>query len=238
VFFFCAQISPALAPVTRTDVRVSATKPTTGVNAVLHPGGSIAGTVLGETGSGSASQPEPGICVEATPKTGDGVDAVAVTSVNGDYRLTGLAAGSYSLLFTADCLTATEALAPYSDPSLVTAVPGTTVSGIDATLQADGQITGTVTNALTDGVAGICVTALPATAGISPVVAVTAGTGSYTLGTLLPGSYTVEFSAGCGATGYQTQWWDNATSQSAATPVPVQAGSTVSSIDATLTATP
>jgi hypothetical protein len=238
VFFFCAQISPALAPVTRTDVRVSATKPSTGVNAVLHPGGSIAGTVLGETGSGSASQPEPGICVEATPKTGDGADAVAVAGVNGDYKLTGLAAGTYSLLFTADCLTATEALAPYSDPSLVTAVPGTTVSGINATLQADGEITGTVTNTQSQGLAGICVTAVPATSGISPVVAVTAGTGSYTLGTLLPGSYTVEFSAECGATGYQTQWWDNATSQAAATPVPVPAGSTVSSIDATLTATP
>jgi len=58
--------------------------------------------------------------------------------------------------------------------------------------------------------------------------------GSYTLLQLPPGRYKVKFSSGCGATGYVTQWWQDAPTRRAATVVTVSAGQTVSGISATL----
>jgi Carboxypeptidase regulatory-like domain len=231
-FSHCAGTS-ALAPVTLRGVRVVRTRPTTGIHAVLRPGGSISGTVLG--GSGDAAQ--PGVCVVATPKTGDGLAASAATGPAGTYRIRGLASGKYQILFAADCADGAAALASATDPGLVSVTPGTTRSGVGATLASDGQITGTVTNQSTAGVAGICVTAQPVAAGAAPVVAVTSGNGGYAIPALAPGSYTLEFLASCDATGYATQWWQDASSASAATKFSVAAGATVTR-DAILTATP
>ncbi|HEY2080004.1 MAG TPA: carboxypeptidase-like regulatory domain-containing protein, partial [Streptosporangiaceae bacterium] len=111
---------------------------------------------------------------------------------------------------------------------------GATTPSIDATLQPDGQITGTVSGPAASPLAGICVTAVPQASGSLPVVAVTRASGGYTLADLLPGDYKVRFSPGCGATGYATQWYDDAPSHSAATPIPVGAGQTQSAINATL----
>ncbi len=234
-FFDCNQLSPALAPVARDFVVVSATKPTTGINAVLRPGGSIAGTVSGAAPGGGATAGEPGICVVATRVGGYGADTVALTGATGAYHFTAVAPGRYSLLFTPDCLTADEALAPQPYPRVVTVTAKTDLTGVDVTLASDGQITGTVTGTASEGIAGICVTAQSAVPGTSPVVAVTGTTGAYTVGSLVPGSYTVRFSADCGATGYQTQWWDDATSVTGATPVTVSPGTTASDINAQLT---
>lgn len=65
-------------------------------------------------------------------------------------------------------------------------------------------------------------------------VAQTAADGSYTLVGLLPGQYKVEFSTGCGDSGFQTQWWNDAASAAAATTITVSADATVQHIDATL----
>ena len=51
---------------------------------------------------------------------------------------------------------------------------------------------------------------------------------------LAPGSYEVEFSSGCGATGYKPQWWKSRNSPVGVTLVPVTAGKTTSGISATL----
>jgi hypothetical protein len=85
--------------------------------------------------------------------------------------------------------------------------------------------------------AGICVTAVPDSANptASPsVVAVSRTGGGYRVIGLLPGRYTVEFSSGCGATGYQNQWWRDASSAATATPVNVAADHVMSGISATL----
>jgi hypothetical protein len=63
-------------------------------------------------------------------------------------------------------------------------------------------------------------------------VAETGADGSYQIAALIPGAYQVEFTAGCGAASYVTQWFDGAASRSGATPVTVTAGSVLPGIDA------
>jgi hypothetical protein len=237
-FFFCDQIGGALAAIQRPGVRVGGTGPTAGINATLRRGGSISGSVL----AGTAAMPEPGVCVEVTPKTGLGVPGFAVTGPGGTYLLTGLAPGSYAVLFTADCDFGTALLVPqwYSDSAtekgatLVTVTAGATHTGIGATLTADGGISGTVTGTAHAPLAGACVTATRTGTDPHPVIAVTTSKGNYGISGLAPGSYTVKFAAGCGATGLATQWWQDVSSQNAATPVPVAAGATTAGIDAAM----
>jgi hypothetical protein len=81
---------------------------------------------------------------------------------------------------------------------------------------------------------GICVLATRLTAAIAPLLTATAADGSYLLAGLQPGRYLVEFFADCGATGFRTQWWDDARSAGAATPVTVVAGATKAGIDAAM----
>jgi hypothetical protein len=170
------------------------------------------------------------------------------TGLTGKYTLTGLAAGTYQVYFNdPECGTGPANLAPQwydSQPAqasaeLVTVAVGSTTPGIDATLQPDGEITGTVTGSSAAALAGVCVTAVPTagyalTDGVLPVVAVTKA-GGYALADLLPGRYKVEFSSGCGATGYAAQWWRHATSEAAAKAITVGADQDVSGISATLT---
>jgi hypothetical protein len=65
------------------------------------------------------------------------------------------------------------------------------------------------------------------------VIAVTRG-GGYSVIDLTPGRYRVEFSSGCGASGYATQWWKNASSQAKATTITVPASTVRTGIDAVL----
>ncbi len=74
--------------------------------------------------------------------------------------------------------------------------------------------------------AGVCVTAFPHVGDPTPVVAITGADGSYTVPTAVPGGYKVEFSSGCGASGYAAAQYPSA--------VTVKAGAATSGIDATL----
>jgi hypothetical protein len=58
--------------------------------------------------------------------------------------------------------------------------------------------------------------------------------GGYSVIDLTPGRYRVEFSSGCGASGYATQWWKNASSQGRATIITVPANTVRTGIDAVL----
>ena len=123
----------------------------------------------------------------------------------------------------------------------VTVTAGGTTSGIDATLQPFGTITGTVTGPGQTPVSGECVTAIPIGkdfAGFFPRRAKSRSrrrTGSYSLLDVQPGRYKVKFSTGCGDAGFKTQWWQNAGSAATATVITVGAGAAVTGIDAALT---
>lgn len=71
--------------------------------------------------------------------------------------------------------------------------------------------------------------------GPAPVYSVTGASGSYSIANLTPGSYKVQFTSGCGATGYRTQWWQDAASISKAKTVTVASGVTTPSVDAAMT---
>ena len=120
----------------------------------------------------------------------------------------------------------------------MTVASSRTSRSISATLQHDGWIAGTVSGPKLagQGLTGICVQAVPVSGDAAPFLTSSAEAGgSYELGPLRPGRYLVKFFAGCGATGYNAQWWENARSARTATPVRVSANRTRPGVDATMT---
>jgi hypothetical protein len=225
-----------------THAKVTQPHAVRGVDVTLHPGGTVAGVV---TATSSSGPPVPGTCVEVISSNPANVGSFAITGANGSYQATGLATGSYQVYFGDPlCPLGTPGLAPqwYDGQSVqakatpVAVTAGQTTPSINAALQPDGEITGAVSAGPSDTpLSGACVTAVPLPgAGLPRIVAVSRA-GGYALADLLPGRYKVEFSAGCGATGYKSQWWKDASSQAAAKVITVVAGQTVPSISATLT---
>ena len=215
---------------------------TTGLNATMLPGGSVSGVVtVANTG-----QPLSLACVEVVSSDPNNLGSFAATGSDGSYTAAGLAAGTYQVYFGDPlCSLNAPGLAPqwYNDQASqatanpITVTVGQTTPAIDAALHSDGQITGAVTGPGSAPLAGICVTAVPFSpnlAGSPSVVAVSRTGGGYRLIGLLPGQYTVRFSAGCGTTGYQTQWWQDAGSAATATPVSVAPDQVVPGVNATL----
>jgi hypothetical protein len=117
----------------------------------------------------------------------------------------------------------------------VTVVSGGTVALSPVTLASDGAISGTVTQQAGGALRGVCVAATQTglVPGL-PVYTVTGPTGSYSIIDLQPGSYRVQFSSGCGARGYKTQWWKSESSAITATPVAVTSGTTTTGVSPVL----
>ncbi len=210
-----------------TEIRIPAGHSTATIRLRLPRSGSIAGTVTapGVPGGGAYA------CAEVSYDSGT-VVAIAFASRSGHYTLTDLAPGNYQVQIDDVCSGGTT-LAP-----LVTSVHVSSGAATKVTtaLVASGSITGSVTSSASSGpVAGICVGAFAGASATEPTaIAITAANGSYQVGTLSPGSYLVKFSSGCGAKGYVTQWYDNATTAATATSVTVSRGAAVSGVDASL----
>jgi hypothetical protein len=191
--------------------------------------GTISGVVTAPAADGGGA----GICVVATPTSGDGIGGVIAPDSSGAYSIPELAPGSYQVQFTPECVTGAAALATQTS-SLVTVTAGGTTT-VNASLAEVGSITGTVTTARAVPVAGECVAAFPtATATTPSAVAITSADGSYQIGFLGSGSYLVRFSSGCGGSGYATQWWDGVASATGAAPVSVAAGTATPDVNAVL----
>ncbi len=233
-FFLCGRGTSHLANVASPDLRVGS-RPVTGAGVTLPQSGAVSGTVR----DGSAAGPVAGICVEATAKSGRGAAGLAVTDGHGRYLMTGLAAGTYTILFAPDCPASVGGFEPQwfdgqqaeSRATPITVTAGATHSGVGATLTAEGGISGTV-QVSGQPAAGVCAIAFPVSGGRGPAVAETGADGSYEMDALAGGSYDVEFTAGCGDSSYITQWFNGAASKGAATPVTVTAGSVTQAIDA------
>jgi Carboxypeptidase regulatory-like domain len=237
-FFPCQEGAANLAEGLLTRlVQVTAPDTTHGANFSLTPGGRIAGTVL----SGSPAAVAPGVCVDALQLDGYGAGQAGTTS-DGQFVIGNLPVGKY-VVYIGDptCAAIPDNLAPqwYLDSvtsakaTVVTVGKNATTHLASATLSSEGSISGTVTGPGGSPVAGICVTATSGAAP-APVVAVTNATGQYTVVGLAPGRYSVEFSSGCGASGFRTQWWKGRGSAAKATPITVSPASTITGVNATL----
>lgn len=237
-FYPCGEGSVALAQRVLTRlITVRAPHRTSGVNASLALGGKIRGRVLG----GSPAVGQPAVCVVAFQVHGDAAN-IGLTNANGQFSITNLPAGKY-LVDVGDtgCGEIISNLAPqwYLDAptqahaSVVSVASGKATALSTVTLSTNGAITGTVTGPGNAAVAGICVTATSSLSPV-PVLAVTGAGGAYSLLGMAPAKYRVEFSSGCGAAGYKTQWYSGKKSAGTATPVPVTADSTTTSVDASL----
>jgi len=249
-FYPCRLRTPMLASATRPgSVQVTAPQAVTGINGKLVVAGSISGNVRAT----AAATPQAGVCVVAVPVDPNGSYGYTVSGKFGAYQIRGLASGTYQVYFGNPFCPygVTEAgYAPQwykNQPTQATAKDVTVAAGADtarigATLSLDGGISGKVTDESHGPVAGECVTAFPVNPTpdplfdetLRPVIAVTGTEGTYSLADLLPGTYHVEFSNGCGASGFATQWWPHATSEQSASDIVVSANSTVTGIDASL----
>lgn len=211
-----------------TLVNVRAGETTPGIDAQLAVGGSLSGTV---TTAGGA--PLAGISVYVLTLAG-GYVGQTQTAADGTYVVRGLAAGSYRIQFY-DQQNRGYVSEYYDDATYSTATPvvvraGATTSHVDAQLALGGSISGRVTNAVGEPLTGISVWASNGSTGNSTQ---TGSDGRYRIPALASGSYVVQFSDSH-SPGYQQEYYDDRTSNEAATRVAVTAGSDVPSIDAQL----
>jgi Carboxypeptidase regulatory-like domain len=210
-------------------VAVSAGKTTTGINAALKSPGEISGTVT----SAATSAALAGVEVEVYDSHGTFV-AFADSGANGAYTVSGLPTGSYVVEFAPPG----GYLGQYYNGALsleeagkVAVTAGSDSSGIDAALASAGGISGTVTSVSThDPLAEVEVQVY--LGGQLVGSAKTAASGTYTVGGLGSGGYTVEFVALSGT--YARQFYDGSASAGGATGVSVGQGETKAGVDAEL----
>jgi protocatechuate 3,4-dioxygenase beta subunit len=247
----CAS-SSNLAGMQRTGLVTVVPGRTTGhINVQLPAGGSVSGQLLG---GATGTTPERGVCVIALPVNSRDLANGGYTGVHGNYLIGGLKPGRYRAYFGDElCNDFSDPADPFapewyqSQPGPATAktfvvTAGKTTTGISDVLHSLGGITGSVSTGASSPVGSECVTAVPVgdatdpyfETPIAPELAVSDHAGGYTLPDLIPGRYQVQFSSGCGAKGFATQWWHNAKSQMSATVVPVKFA-TITGINATLT---
>ncbi|HWX88005.1 MAG TPA: carboxypeptidase regulatory-like domain-containing protein, partial [Solirubrobacteraceae bacterium] len=118
--------------------------------------------------------------------------------------------------------------------NFVSVAEGNTTSGIDATLQEPGKITGTVTNSAGVPIQGVAVNVYGSTISFEPIKTVfTDANGEYTVEGLTEGAYEVGFIPS--GSKYLAQYYNGQLSLGSANPVLVTAGKTTSGIGATLT---
>jgi hypothetical protein len=213
-------------------IPVIAPNMTSGIDAVLEPGGSISGTVKNSQGTGIANAGIQIYDLNGMWASGAG------TNQSGGYTANGLAAGSYKVFFSppADSGYSSEwydnKANRDSASSVSVTVPNIT-SGIDAVLELGGSIAGKVKNGAGVGIGNAQVQVYDAAdtdMNTPRSTATTNQSGTYTLKGLPTGSYKVFFSG----IGYYSEWYNDKTSQGAANPVSVTAPNTTSGINAVL----
>jgi hypothetical protein len=210
-----------------------------GVDASLKAGARIAGRVVD-----GASKAIAGIEVCALEDLSGFRESCAKTNASGEYAIVGLATGEYVVEFSAPQGSGLNYVTQFyeDEPSfaeaeLVSAAAGATTSGIDATLEVGGKITGQVTSAATKAAVGEIVVCAYEEVLELESCATTNSAGEYTILGLAAGSYEVEFTESFeGDRNYAPQYYDVEESAAEADLVEVLAEATTSKIDAALRA--
>ncbi len=137
----------------RRHLRVTEGRTMRGVNVALIPTSGLSGTVTDIHG-----QPLGGVCV-----TMDGSGDRATTKADGSYSIKGIRPGSYSVRFAGGCGNKPSIVpqfyngTPDADAATkVTFKPGKVTSGIDATMQPGGIITGLITDSAGHPLPHVC----------------------------------------------------------------------------------
>jgi hypothetical protein len=220
-------------PAEAEPVQVTSGSATRGIDATLQEGGSITGKIT----DALSGAPIEGIQACAQTSASGRVCATNDSNSAGEYKVEGLASGSYAVEFQTwgeNYLSAYYAGARFeSEATRVAVVAGTTVAGIDVALQPGGEITGTVlaqgSDAPIEG-AQVCARGnQPRSVNFYECVPSGAG-GHYTLTKLHGGSYDVQFSAA----GYVTQYYDEANHEGDAESVTVSEGTSTPEINAAM----
>ena len=163
------------------------------------------------------------------------------TDATGDYTIAGLAPGSYTASFAPASQQSVYVEEYYDDATAaasadtITVTADQTTSGVDAVMARGGIVSGTVT-AATGGadLGGIDVNVYDTDDEVVGSTT-TASNGTYAIGGLTAGTYTVGFAPLSGGTmNYLAQYYDNEASLAQATSIDVTPGNTNTGINAAL----
>jgi hypothetical protein len=220
-------------------VKLVAGETASGIDAVMRPGGTIAGIITGPSG-----QPLNQACVGASTLNqgetiGDYLNIVS-TGSDGRYVLPNLTPGTYLLnLGCGGGRYAGTWFKSQADPisaDLLAVHAGVTTTA-DGRLSRAGAISGTVTNKAGHPLANVCVYAEFARDGatVTSDEPETNRHGNYAIGGLTPGRYLISFSDCANTQRYGTLWYRDKLNATAATPVTVTGGHTATGINAALT---
>ncbi len=207
------------------------------INAAMQSLASISGTVTAASTHSTISGVE--VCAYGQGESYYGV--CTSTGTNGDYTITGVAAGTYTVDFypgSEYIEQRYDAKSIFEEGTPIRVSQGQAVTGIDAELEAPGNIAGEVTSK-TNGVplANIEVCAESIGNDSFGGCATTGSGGRYDIDDLEPGSFRVEFLApeAGESSKYVRQYYDGKTKASEADAVAVTAGATTEDINAALT---
>lgn len=185
--------------------------------ATATSGGRISGVVRDAAGHGLS-----GICAIAESETG-AAGSFVHTGKDGRYETGRLPAGSYVVLFYAECGNTGNWVgqvynnASFLKPTLVNIHRGKTTSGIDATLRLGGEISGTVTNSSGAKLSGICVEPVGSGKTFAAIlVSSFSQRGTYHLRGLPAGPYKINFIPCDTSAAYAEVWWPHAATEQAA----------------------
>jgi hypothetical protein len=220
---------------TSTPIALRAEGSQSGIDGSLERSGLIDGVVKNQAND----VPIPSICVSAENSEGRTFDT-GRTTITGYYRISSLPADSYRVRFHEDCTGQRTWAAEWNNdkPSrqLADPVPVSTVATttVNAALSIGGAISGVVTTpTIPTGVHAVCVTAFDGSREVSRTT--TSVTGFYTVRGLHTGTYSLRFND-CAHNGRNVglEWYDDAATAGAATPVAVQALQTRTGVNAVL----
>lgn len=226
----------APTPQTATQVTVNAQNPAaTGVDVEMFAGATISGTVTDAATNAPIAHARVMVLGPATTPSG-GITLSAATDAQGVYHIGGLPAGSYKVSAEAQGY-AKEFYDDVADVTLATAVvvtSGQTVTGIDFDLaRFGGSIAGVVRDGANTGLGNAMVNVWSTPTSTNPSTrrfyasVRTAQDGSYLVLGVPAGSYVVQ----AHAPGFLPEFYDNATTIQAATPVVLTLNQQVTGID-------